>query len=139
MNHDHPNRRIGYNPKLFINQEVARKYLCTICSKVLKDPVQIPQTADPKRACKDCYKENIRWYCTVLFSHTNLPSSNICNPEIRFFFKIFRQIVRFCYFCGNYVTTCLKPTMERLEQSVRPLQIQDTRARLILLFWCLYS
>ena len=79
MNRDHPNRRIGYNPKLFINQEVARKYLCTICSKVLKDPVQIPQTADPKRACKDCYKENIRWYCTVLFSLTNLPSSNICN------------------------------------------------------------
>ena len=60
MNDDHPNRRIGYNPKLFINQEAAAKYLCTICSYVLRDPVQIPQSLDPKRACKDCYNENIR-------------------------------------------------------------------------------
>ena len=136
MNHDHPNRRIGYNPKLFINQEVARKYLCTICSKVLKDPVQIPQTADPKRACKDCYKENIRWYCTVLFSLTNLPSSNICNTLLLQDFSTDSSLLlllwKLCYHC-------LKSTMERLEQSVRPLQIQDTRARLILLFWCLYS
>ena len=58
MNDD--NRRIGYNPKLFISQEAAEKNLCTICSNVLRDPVQIPHSADPKRACKDCYKENIR-------------------------------------------------------------------------------
>ena len=58
---DHRPRSSGYNVKLFINSKAAEKYICTICKSVLKHAVQIPESVDPKRACQDCYQENIRY------------------------------------------------------------------------------
>ena len=58
---DHSTRNTGYSRKLFINPEAITKYICAICKNVLRDPVQIPALSDPKRACENCYKDNIRW------------------------------------------------------------------------------
>ena len=66
MEDDNPTPRGGYNPKLFKNQQVIQQYICGICKNVLKDAVQIPEPTDPKRACHDCYKSNIRYAYTFL-------------------------------------------------------------------------
>ena len=60
MEIDHRPRSSGYNVKLFIDSKAVEKYICTICKNVLKHAVQIPESVDPKRACQDCYQENIR-------------------------------------------------------------------------------
>ena len=61
MEIDHPPQRSGYSLKLFIDPKPAEKFICTICKNVLKNAVQIPESLDPKRACQDCYKDNIRY------------------------------------------------------------------------------
>lgn len=61
MEIDHPPQRSGYSLKLFIDPKLAEKFICTICKNVLKNAVQIPESLDPKRACQDCYKDNIRY------------------------------------------------------------------------------
>ena len=61
MEIDHPPQRKGYSLKLFIDPKVAEKFICTICKNVLKNAVQVPESTDPKRACQDCYKDNIRY------------------------------------------------------------------------------
>ena len=67
MEVDHPTRKVGYNPKLFINQKAIQKYICCICNYVLRTALQIPQSVDPKRACEDCYKSNTRYVRTTLY------------------------------------------------------------------------
>lgn len=49
----------GLDINLFVDQEEAEKYLCCMCWKILKNPLQI-HTADPTRACYSCYTDNIR-------------------------------------------------------------------------------
>ena len=61
MEIDHPPQSSGYSLKLFIDPKPAEKFICTICKNVLKNAVQIPESLDPKRACQDCYKDNIRY------------------------------------------------------------------------------
>ena len=61
MEVDYPKSIAGHNPKLFNDQQAIKKYICAICNNVLKDAVQIPQLADPKRACHDCYTNNTRY------------------------------------------------------------------------------
>ena len=61
MEVDVPTSSAGHNPKLFNDQQAIKKYICAICNNVLKDAVQIPQSADPRRACQDCYNNNIRY------------------------------------------------------------------------------
>ena len=63
MEVDHATSSSGHNPKLFNDQQAIKKYICAICNNVLKDAVQIPQSADPRRACHDCYNNNIRYVC----------------------------------------------------------------------------
>lgn len=65
MDVDHPTRKVGYNPKLFIDSKAIQKYICCICNYVLRIALQIPQSVDPKRACEDCYKSNIRYVSTT--------------------------------------------------------------------------
>ena len=66
MEVDNPTPKVGYNPKLFNNQHAIENYICAICSNVLREAVQIPQSANPKRACHDCYNSNIRYAYTCL-------------------------------------------------------------------------
>lgn len=89
MEVDNPSPRCGYNSKLFNDQQAIQKYICTICNNVLKNAVQIPQSADPRRACHDCYNSNIRYVHFFLFKEK--PSSKIltsvqliCLFEIKF-------------------------------------------------------
>ena len=74
MEADHPESIAGHNPKLFNDQQAIKKYICAICNNVLKDAVQIPQLADPKRACHDCYTNNTRYapiqFCSWKCSHS---------------------------------------------------------------------
>lgn len=71
MEVDNPTPKVGYNPKLFNNQQAIQNYICAICNNVLKDAVQIPQSANPKRACHDCYNSNIRYVNTSLLVKEN--------------------------------------------------------------------
>ena len=71
MEVDHPTRKVGYNPKLFIDQKAIQKYICCICNYVLRNALQIPQSVDPKRACEDCYKSNIRYVRTTFTAQKN--------------------------------------------------------------------
>ena len=47
--------RNGYIKEIFLDQEGANKYVCSICNNVLKKAIQIPDQRDPKRACYECY------------------------------------------------------------------------------------
>ena len=51
----------GYDLKLFNKGYHLERYKCAICSKILRDAVQIPQSQSPKRACRKCYTGNIRY------------------------------------------------------------------------------
>ena len=66
MEIDNKTHRVGFNVKIFINLQEVGKFICTICQNVLRDAVQIPESNDPKRACLDCYKENIRYVISFL-------------------------------------------------------------------------
>ena len=66
MKIEKPEQKGGYNLNLFIDGEAAKNVTCAICKNVLRNPVQIPQSNDPKRACKDCYEDNIRYVSTFL-------------------------------------------------------------------------
>lgn len=66
MEVDAPSSKIGYSTKLFEDPQAINKFICEICNNVLRDAVQIPQSVDPKRACGDCYKNNIRYAHTIL-------------------------------------------------------------------------
>lgn len=66
MEVNNPTPKGGYNSKLFHNQQAIQKYNCAICSNVLKDALQIPESNDPERACRDCYERNIRYAYTFL-------------------------------------------------------------------------
>ena len=52
-------QNFGYLINRFQDPEAAKKYTCSICTNVLKDPVQI-DTAEPKLACYNCYTDNLR-------------------------------------------------------------------------------
>ena len=67
MEIDRPPQRSGYSLKLFVDPKLAETFICTICKNVLKNAVQIPESLDPKRACQDCYKDNIRYVFRVFF------------------------------------------------------------------------
>ena len=67
MEIDRPPQRSGYSLKLFVDAKLAETFICTICKNVLKNAVQIPESLDPKRACQDCYKDNIRYVFRVFF------------------------------------------------------------------------
>ena len=71
MEVDHPTSSAGHNPELFNDQQAIKKYICPICNNVLRDAVQIPQSADPRRACHDCYNRNVR-YVRVHFVFENV-------------------------------------------------------------------
>ena len=52
-------QNFGYLINRFQDPGAAKKYTCSICTNVLKDPVQI-DTAEPKLACYNCYTDNLR-------------------------------------------------------------------------------
>ena len=52
-------QNFGYSINRFQDPDVAKKYTCSICTNVLKNPVQI-DTAEPKLACYKCYTDNLR-------------------------------------------------------------------------------
>ena len=56
-----PARNGGYKLEIFVDSEVAKTFVCAICKNVLRNPVQIPQSNNPKRACQDCYQDSIRY------------------------------------------------------------------------------
>ena len=66
MEIDNQTHRVGFNVNIFINLHEVGKFICTICKNVLRDAVQIPESNDPKRACLDCYKDNIRYVSSFL-------------------------------------------------------------------------
>ena len=66
MEIDNKTHRLGFNVKIFINLQEGGKFICTICKNVLRNAVQIPVSNDPKRACLDCYKANIRYVSSFL-------------------------------------------------------------------------
>ena len=66
MEIEKPALKDGYKLKLFIDPEAAKSFMCAICKNVLRNPVQIPQSDNPKRACQDCYKDSIRYVITNL-------------------------------------------------------------------------
>ena len=68
MEIDNPVQRVGFNVNIFINSHEVYKYICTICNNVLRNAVQIPESNDPKRACLDCYKDNIKYVSSFLTS-----------------------------------------------------------------------
>ena len=54
-------RKIGYDRKMFINWEkIPVKYLCEICSNVMKEAIQVPCGNLAKSACNNCYKKNLQ-------------------------------------------------------------------------------
>ena len=66
MEIDNKTHRLGFNVKIFTNLQEGGKFICTICKNVLRNAVQIPESNDPKRACLDCYKDNIRYVSSFL-------------------------------------------------------------------------
>ena len=66
MEIDNKTHRLGFNVKIFIKLQEGGKFICTICKNVLRNAVQIPESNDPKRACLDCYKDNIRYVSSFL-------------------------------------------------------------------------
>ena len=66
MEIDSQQDRVGFTVKIFINLEEIDKFICAICKNVLRDAAQIPESNDPKRACLDCYKNNIRYVSSFL-------------------------------------------------------------------------
>ena len=88
MKTEKPEQKGGYNLKLFIDGETAKNFICAICKNVLRNAVQIPQSNDPKRACQDCYKDNIRYVSTSLMLYACFFSSilnilHLCNiPQL---------------------------------------------------------
>ena len=90
MEIDHPPQRSGYSLKLFIDPKLAEKFICTICKNVLKNAVQIPESLDPKRACQDCYKDNIRYvsYLKRVFSSLYFPDFGLNLKIYRVDFRI---------------------------------------------------
>ena len=54
----------GYIKEIFVNQEAAKLYSCEICKSVLKDPIQIHDETDAKRAkraCRECYYQKLEY------------------------------------------------------------------------------
>ena len=68
MEIDSQKHRVGFTVKIFINLEEIDKFICAICKNVLRDAVQIPESNDLKRACLDCYKNNIRYVSSFLMN-----------------------------------------------------------------------
>ena len=66
MEIENPALKGGYKLKFFIDSEAAKNFICAICKNVLRNPVQIPQSQNPKRACQDCYKDSIRYVIAKL-------------------------------------------------------------------------
>ena len=66
MEIEKPARIGGYKLKLFIDSVAAKNFNCAICKDMLRNPVQIPQSSNPKRSCQDCYEDNIRYVITNL-------------------------------------------------------------------------
>lgn len=59
MEIDYP--RDGYNRSIFLNlRDIPKKYFCTFCNHVVRRAVQLPDLADPKIVCWDCYKRNVK-------------------------------------------------------------------------------
>lgn len=50
----------GYNLEIFDKDISVQRYICSICGKVLKDAIQLPQLNVPTRACLKCYKATVR-------------------------------------------------------------------------------
>ena len=68
MEIDSQKHRVGFTVKIFINLEEIDKFICAICKNVLRDAAQITESNDPKRACLDCYKNNIRYVSSFLMN-----------------------------------------------------------------------
>ena len=39
--------------------DVPSKYICAICSHVVRQAVQLPQLADPKIVCNACHEQSV--------------------------------------------------------------------------------
>ena len=61
MKIEKPARKGGYNLRLFINAEEARKYICPICKNVLRNSVQVSNSSIGTRVCKNCCEDNIQY------------------------------------------------------------------------------
>ena len=102
MEIENPVQRVGFNVNIFINSQEVDKFICTICKNVLRNAVQIPESNDPKRACLDCYKDNIRYvssFLTIFCFFPRLHQQATCSHSTEFssandqFFKIMLAIL----------------------------------------------
>ena len=102
MGIDNPVQRVGFNVNIFINSQEVYKFICTICKNVLRNAVQIPESNDPKRACLDCYKDNIRYvssfltiFCFFPWLHQQATYSHSTEFRLAYdqFFKIMSAIL----------------------------------------------
>lgn len=113
MEIEKPARNGGYKLEIFVDSEVAKTFVCAICKNVLRNPVQIPQSNNPKRACQDCYKDSIRYViANLMFSaYVNvLIFLSYCTEQFllkKFSFKAWEKenALKISHFPKTYVKT----------------------------------
>lgn len=113
MEVDNPTPKVGYNPKLFNDQQAIQNYICAICNNVLKDAVQIPQSADPRRACHDCYNSNIRYSCTSFIFKAKPPFErlNFSTSDL----LIWGNFIVHCKKAATILDKIIRKTLEKLK------------------------
>ena len=118
MEVDNPTPKGGYNPKMFNNQHAIENYICTICSNVLREAVQIPQSADPKRACHDCYNSNIRYaYTFLLVKRSQHAKVYLQCKWFAYFRKFHYALQKSGYNPGQNILEKLKKNQVKLDKS----------------------
>ena len=65
----------GYDPELFVNQDLCQKYECGICLCIMKDPMDI-NCNESHNFCKDCITE-------LSTNYDNTIPCPLCNQNIR--------------------------------------------------------
>ena len=111
MGIDNPVQRVGFNVNIFINSQEVYKFICTICKNVLRNAVQIPESNDPKRACLDCYKDNIKYVSSFLtifvFFH-----GCISKPLTVILQNFVQHMISFLKLCPPFYTILCKKLLE---------------------------
>lgn len=114
----------GYKVELFDKSFDLEKYKCAICDKILRDPVQIPQTSNPRRACQKCYTSKIsNGICPIFKTH------DTTHYRDRF---AEREIQELKVICPNKENGCTWSDRLRL----LGVHLKDCEYRLILCNYC---
>ena len=134
MEVDNPTPKVGYNPKLFNNQHAIENYICAICSNVLREAVQIPQSANPKRACHDCYNSNIRYaYTCLLVKRSHHAEVYLQYKWLAYFWKFHNALQKSGYNPGQNIWEKVK---KKIKQNWTRAEIFDVCFCLIFDFYC---